>query len=97
MASVQREQVISPLRGQSITLCDLNIFFRGWRKEVNPNLARLREDMDRWLDKSDNSIPVSFSGVHIIAQRVLLANRTMAQSPSLATLKAANFCLFSAS
>jgi hypothetical protein len=45
--------LLTSLRGQEVTLCDLNAIFSGWPSEVNPNLDRLRQDVEVWLEKCD--------------------------------------------
>ncbi len=47
------EALLNSLRGQRIVLCDLNRIFDGWPKEINPNLDRLRHDVDVWLERCE--------------------------------------------
>ena len=51
MASELSVSILMSLRGQSITLPDLNSIFRDWPKEVNPGLGQLRRDVDEYLDR----------------------------------------------
>ena len=53
MAQEQPISILRALRGQSIVLPDLNAILDGWPREVNPNLDRLRRDLDEWLDRYD--------------------------------------------
>ena len=50
MVSEQSVSILTALRGQSITLPDLNSIFHDWPKEVNPGLGQLRRDVEEWLD-----------------------------------------------
>ena len=43
--------ILNSLRGEKIVLCDLNRIFNNWPKEINPNLDRLRHDVDIWLER----------------------------------------------
>lgn len=45
------QTILARLRGQKITFQDLNAMFSGWPSKVNPELHRLRVDVDVWLDK----------------------------------------------
>ena len=51
MASELSVSILTELRGQSITLPDLNSIFHDWPKEVNPGLGQLRRDVNEWLDR----------------------------------------------
>ena len=51
MISEQSTSILTALRGQSITLPDLNSIFHDWPKEVNQGLDQLRRDVDEWLDR----------------------------------------------
>ena len=54
MISEQSVSILTALRGQSVTLPDLNSFFHDWPKEVNPGLDQLRRDVDEWIDRYNN-------------------------------------------
>ena len=45
--------VLASLRGQNITLCDLNALIATWPRKINPDLVTLRHDVDVWLLKYD--------------------------------------------
>ena len=51
MASELSVSILAELRGQSITLPDLNSIFHNWPKEVNPGLGQLRRDVNERLDR----------------------------------------------
>ena len=51
MVSEQSVSMLTALRGQSITLPDLNSIFHDWPKEVSLGLGQLRRDVDEWLDR----------------------------------------------
>ncbi|MCJ1312340.1 hypothetical protein MMC25_006014 [Agyrium rufum] len=46
------QSILDSLRGQSVTMCDLNRLYSTWPKETHPEVDRLRADVDRWLDET---------------------------------------------
>ena len=50
MVATTPQAILASLRGQTITLYDLNAFFTGWPRGVNPDLGKLRSAVDAWLD-----------------------------------------------
>ena len=51
----QAVKIITELRGQSIVLPDLNAILGSWPRGVNRELARLRREVDEWLDRYEFS------------------------------------------
>ena len=48
---ISRQQLLKLLRGQSLVIPDLEILFDHWPQSVNPEENRLRDDVDRKLEK----------------------------------------------
>lgn len=46
-----RQQLLKSLQGQSLVIPDLEILFDHWPQNVNPEENRLRDDVDRKLEK----------------------------------------------
>lgn len=45
------ERLLISLRGQRVVLPDLDGLFQDWPTKVNPNLSRLRQELDIWLER----------------------------------------------
>ena len=50
-ALLKPSNVLNSLKGKKIVLCDLESILKGWSKEVNPDLCRLRQEVDVWLER----------------------------------------------
>ena len=66
MVSEQSVSILTALRGQSITLPDLNSIFHDWPKEVNQGLDQLRRDVDEWLDKYNTKPLTLKASTHLV-------------------------------
>ena len=51
MNSSDADAVLASLQGKKIVIADLNAIFSGWPRKVNPNLDKLRQDLDVWLER----------------------------------------------
>lgn len=66
MVSEQSVSVLTALRGQSITLPDLNSIFQDWPKEVNQGLGQLRRDVDEWINRYISKALTLKASAHIV-------------------------------
>ena len=46
-----RKQILESLRGQSLIVPDLQLFFKHWPQRINPEEKRLRDDVNRRLEE----------------------------------------------
>ena len=51
LVSSNTKTVLSALRGQTITICDLNALLHEWSTAVNPHVGQVRDDLNHWLDR----------------------------------------------
>ena len=47
---ISRQQLLHSLRGQSVVIPDLRTLFDHWPQGVNPEVERLREDVENRLE-----------------------------------------------
>ncbi|KAI9725876.1 MAG: hypothetical protein M1828_002505 [Chrysothrix sp. TS-e1954] len=49
---MDRGEVVESLRGQTINVTNLDEPFQDWPSEINPEIDRLRRDVDEWLQRT---------------------------------------------
>ena len=60
---ISRQQLLHSLRGQSLVIPDLRTLFDHWPQGVNPEVERLREDVESRLEMY-NPNPASMTMFH---------------------------------
>ena len=49
--NITRKQLLNSLRGSIVVLPDVQSVLRHWPQNVNPHLSRLRDDVEKYLEK----------------------------------------------
>ena len=56
-----RENLISDLKGKTIRICDIGNILPGWPEGINPEIEKLRDHIEAWLDTYEHSYPLLFN------------------------------------